>query len=248
MQARLFFLLLPVSFAWAFWQAPELNLAVRKTMGFNNGSQIQGSFRMEATGPADLASVAFFVDGAEIGTVTAAPFRINFRTEEYALGWHTLSATGQTSGGIALTSTEKRFRFLSSEEAWKSTQGIMIPMFVAIGLAMLIGIGIQFISVGQRPSSLPLGAPRHYGVMGGAVCPRCRRPYARHWWAPNLAFQKLDRCDHCGKWSLVGRASPTELAAAEAAELEQAAALRPAPPPGDRLKQQLDDARFLDEG
>lgn len=233
-------------------QTPGLILSVRKSMGFNNGSQIQGSFRLEASGPADLASVTFKIDGTELGTATAAPFVVNFRTDDYAPGWHALSAVGQTRAGATLTSDSKRFNFLTSEEAWRAMQSLIVPLLGAVGIAMLVGVGIQFAaSLGGKKASLPLGAPRHYGVWGGAVCPKCGRAGARHWWGLNISFTgKFDRCDHCRKWSLMRSASPAELAAAEVAELAQARAAAPMPeaPPGERFKQQLDESRFMDDG
>jgi Zn ribbon nucleic-acid-binding protein len=217
-------------------------------MGFNNGGQIQGSFRMEAAGPADLASVTFQIDQSVVATVTAPPFGVNFRTDDYAPGWHSLSAVGQTASGAVLTAQPRRFQFPSSTEARQATQGILIPMFSAIALALLIGVGIQFAAAAWRPrSSLPLGAPRAFGLLGGAVCPKCGRPFPIHWWSMRLVVARFERCDHCGHWGLVRRASPAELAAAEAAEADTAL---PAPPergPGERLKRQLDDSRFMDD-
>ena len=60
---------------------------------------------------------------------------------------------------------------------------------------------------------------------------------------------KLDRCPHCGKWSVVRRATPAELSAAEAAELAAAKAEQ-AETPGlseeERLRQELEDSRYQD--
>ena len=52
-------------------------------------------------------------------------------------------------------------------------------------------------------------------VAGGAVCPRGKMPYSRHTLSPNIVVGKLERCPHCGKWAIVRRATPTELAEAE---------------------------------
>jgi hypothetical protein len=41
-------------------------------------------------------------------------------------------------------------------------------------------------------------------------------PLARHFLAPNIGLKKLERCPHCGRWSLVSRASAEDLVAAEA--------------------------------
>jgi hypothetical protein len=235
------------SFLFLSAQAPELTLAVQKTMGLNNGSQIQGSFRMEASGPADLTAVTFKVDDTVLATVTAAPFRAKFNTEAYAPGWHTLSATGITAGGVTLASPAKKFQFLTSAEAWRVTQGIIIPVFGAIGLAMLIGVGIQFApALWGKKRSLPLGVPRDYGLLGGTVCPQCGWPFPLHWWSVRVVVGRLERCERCGKWSVVRRASPSALAAAEAAAAGPAPAAAE-PPPAEKLKRQLDDSRFTDE-
>ena len=114
-------LALPV---WA--QAAELQLSVRKNIGYNNGSQIQGSFRVAASGPANLASVEFTLDGVALGTVDAAPFQIDFDTAAYAVGWHTLGATGQTADGQTLRAVDKRYEFVSASQAWASVQKIII--------------------------------------------------------------------------------------------------------------------------
>lgn len=54
-----------------------------------------------------------------------------------------------------------------------------------------------------------------YGLLGAAVCRRCGKPFGRRWWAPNVLVGKLQRCPHCGAWSIVRRATPEELARAE---------------------------------
>ena len=51
-----------------------LQLTVHKTFGFDNGSQIQGSFRLDASGPANLASVTFT---AAIGSPQPSRSRIS---------------------------------------------------------------------------------------------------------------------------------------------------------------------------
>ena len=81
------------------------------------------------------------------------------------------------------------------------------------------------------------------------MCPKCGRPFALHWWSFHVGFQKFDRCDHCGKWSRVGRSSREKLAEAEMAEQESAPAHTPAPEPSAeaKLKRQLDESRFTDE-
>lgn len=85
-----------------------------------------------------------------------------------------------------------------------------------------------------------------YGVVGGAVCPRCKLPYSRRVLSPNLLIGKLERCPHCGKIAIVRRASLADLEAAEARlpAQDQAAAPHPKEDHSDNLRQQLEDSRF----
>ena len=53
--------------------------------------------------------------------------------------------------------------------------------------------------------------PHRLQEYGTAVCPTCGKPFARHLWAPNLGVGKFDRCPHCKKWSMVGRATPDQV-------------------------------------
>ena len=83
--------------AWA--QTDELVLAVRRNFGYGGGSQIQGNFRLEATGPANLIRVTFKIDDTVVATDDQPPFRVDFNTDDYPLGWHDLTAAGETSDG-----------------------------------------------------------------------------------------------------------------------------------------------------
>lgn len=231
---------------WA--QDEELQLSVRRNVGYGGGSQIQGSFRMEATGPANLTSVTFKIDELEIAMLTQPPFRIDFSTEDYAPGWHNLNAVGQTGDGRTLVSQTRRFEFLSAEQAWQATQGIIIPMVSIIGVILILAMGVPMVlTFTGKKSNLPLGAPRTYGLLGGAICPKCGRPFGLHWWAFNINFiGKFDRCDHCGRWSLVRRVSGERLAEAEAAELRQAQPETPITGEDveEKRRRQLDDTRY----
>ncbi len=237
-----------IPLAWA--QDTELTLSVRRNVGYSGGGQIRGSFRMEVTGPDNLTSVTFKVDGAEVGAVTAPPFKINFETTDYALGWHDLSAVGQTADGRTLASNVRRFEFVSSEEEWAAARSIMLPVFGLVGVILIFAFGVPILlTLTAKKTTVPLGAPRKYGLMGGTICPRCRRPFAIHWWGLNATVGKFDRCDHCGKWSFVRRVSMDKLRQAETAELKMAQPETPIAEqsPEEKLKQQLDDSRFFDD-
>ncbi|MBM4423025.1 MAG: hypothetical protein FJ030_06480 [Chloroflexi bacterium] len=232
-------------------ESDELTLAIHRDFGYGGGSQIQGLFTLEATGPSDLASVTFMIDDIVIGEATSPPFKLQFDTDKYPAGWHDLIAVGATAEGRRLTSQTRRFEFVSPDFVWKQMSSIFATVGGFVLALMLIGMAIQFApSLLGKKRGAPFGAARNYGWLGGAICPKCKRPFAIHWWSFNAGFfRKFDRCDHCGKWSIVSRASREQLAAAEAAEL---AASQPEPPISElsleeKLKRQLDDSRYIDE-
>jgi len=245
----LFLLLFLFLFAPGLWaQASELTLSVRRNVGYNGGAQIQGSFRMEASGPENLTSVTFKVDETVVGTVAQSPFKINFNTDDYGLGWHDLTATAQTADGRTLVAETRHLEFVSEAKSWKAAGQIAGPMLGLLGGLVVVGLLMALVPTltGKR-SNLPLGVARNYGLLGGGLCSKCQRPFALHWWALNASLVgKFDRCDHCGKWGVVRRASPEQLRAAEAAELQQAQPDAPLPEmsPAEKLKRQLDDSRF----
>lgn len=243
-----FVCLLSASAAFA-QDAPELELFIRRTFGYSGGSQIQGSFRAEASGPAELVSVTFRIDGNVLGVDSEAPFSVDFDTDAYAAGWHTFTADGELSDGRVLPSNERRFEFVTAEASWQAAFGIMVPLFSVLGLVLALGVGISLIQTRHnKKNPVPLGATRRYGLMGGTICPKCGRPFSRHWWGLNAGLGKFDRCDHCGKWSLVRALPLDELRAAEAAELKlaQAGAAPAELSDAERLRRQLDESRYLD--
>jgi DNA-directed RNA polymerase subunit RPC12/RpoP len=115
---------------------------------------------------------------------------------------------------------------------------------IAVGLS----VGVPIIFSRGKKGSLPLGAPRSYGIHGGAICPKCSRPFSRHIYGLNLGTHKYDRCPYCGKWSLGRRASKAELEAAEAAELAagQEGVFQPQTSAEESLRRDLEESRFED--
>jgi len=238
---------------WA--QEDGLTISVRKQFGYNLGSQIQGTFLIRVRGPEDLSAVTFLLDGELLGEVAAAPFEFSFTTGDYAPGWHQVTAVGKTMDGRTLTARTLNFQFVSSEDARRGTMAILVPVLVltviitvASGLFPLLG-GRKKGSPAYDPASYTSGEPRHYGVLGGVICPKCKRPFGMHWWGLNLTLVgKYDRCPHCGKWSMVRRASREALMEVEAAEHAAHTASTPQPPLNAeaKLREQLDDSRFTD--
>jgi len=238
---------------WA--QEEGLSISVSKQFGYNMGSQIQGTFKIRVRGPDDLAVVTFLLDGESLGEATAAPFDWSFKTDEYAPGWHEITAVGKTSGGQTLTTRTLSFQFVSADAAGKGMIQIIVPILVLVVIAT-VATGLFPMLSGRRKPSTPYdptsytpSEPRSYGLLGAALCPKCGHPFGMHWWGLNISLVgKYDRCPHCGKWSMVRRATREALSEAEAAEYADhtAATPRPTLSTGEKLREQLDDSRFTD--
>ncbi|MDW8325247.1 MAG: hypothetical protein RMK99_01670 [Anaerolineales bacterium] len=229
-------------------QDEELTLYVRRNFGYSSGSQIQGNFRLEVEGPANLVSVTYFIDDEVLAVTTEPPFRVDFVTDSYPNGWHTLKAMGQTADGRTLVSNTRRFEFVPASVGLEAAGRITIFIFAGVAVVILIVLAVQALVLGRNRTALPPGAARNYGLFGGAVCPRCGRPFPLHLWGLNVGAGRFDRCDHCGKWSVVRRASPEALRAAEAAELAQS---RPETSfaesdPEERLRRKLDETKYTE--
>lgn len=233
---------------WLLWgglatgaaaQDTELTLYVRRNFGYGGGSQIQGNFRLEVEGPADLASVTYLIDGDVLATTSAAPFRVDFDTDTYPHGWHELTATGTLRDGRVLVSNTRRFEFVAAEVGWQAAGQMGGTLILGVGAVFALVFVVQAFVFGRS------GARRGYGWLGGAICPRCGRAFGIHLWSLNAVGARFDRCDHCGGWSLVRRASPEALAAAEVADAPEAVVAEP-----DRAGQrerQLEETRYVDE-
>ena len=231
------------------FQEDQLQIRLRKSWGYSSGTgKIQGTFTIISSGPDDLSRVVFYIDDQFLGEVTEEPFDFQFSTDNYSLGPHRLYALGSTSGEIELSSNILQVEIVSSEEGWQAAIDIIIPLVVlilgAVGLALLVPL----IFTRGRKEQLPLGAPRNYGHYGGAICPKCKRPFSRHIYGLNLGLHKYDRCPYCGKWSLVRRASREELEAAEAAEIQaaQEGVFEPEKSEEQELRKNIEDSRFED--
>jgi hypothetical protein len=199
------FLAGPAQLVGAQEAEPQLELGLSRDFGYGSGLQIQGRFSYRVSGPDDLVRVQFLLDDEVIGEDTEPPFRLRFQTGDYELGWHTLSAVGYTAGGSELRSETIQRNFVSGQTS----------LYIVIAAVVLV---VAFRAVSHFLTRDRSGGQQRkgYGMYGGAVCPKCGRPFSRHWWSPGLLVGRLDRCPHCGKWSLVGRATPQMLASAEA--------------------------------
>ncbi len=251
MRTSLLLLFCALSFAFAapaFAQDDaELKLRLSRTFGYSSGAgDIQGLFTIYVAGPEDLVKVTFYLDEEAMGEVAQPPFELRFNTDNYPLGVHTISAIGLTSAGREVRSNELRVKFVTAEEGFQAGARIVLPLLGVAFAAIIFSSLLAFWGSGKL-KQLPLGAPRNYGVAGGAICVRCGRPFPRHFFSLNLLIGKLERCPFCGKWAIVAAVPLEKLRAAEQAELEGAQSVMTAPlSEGEALRKELDNSRYID--
>ena len=226
---------------WAWAQTDDLTLSLSRSWGYGGPKgRIQGTFTFHVRGPDDLTSVAFYIDDQKIGELHAPPWKLRFQTDDYPLGEHRLYAIGTTRDGRTLRSNVLIRTFVPKSEGWRLALAIAIPIIL---LTILIPALLYWIDRRRQPGKYT----GYSGPFGGAICPHCGCPFARHWWGLNFGSKKYDRCPHCGKWSLVGRASPEALrAAAMACGLESPpeTPASSAPKHPSDWKQRLEDSRY----
>ena len=230
-------------------QEEPLLIRLKRDWGYSSGTgKVQGTFTIRSSGPDDLSRVVFYLDDQILGEVNEPPYNLQFKTDDYPLGVHQIHAAGYTDTGAKLSSNVIQVEFVTAGEGMDFVKNIILPIGVIILIAMGLSVGIPLITGRGKKEILPPGAPRNYGYYGGAICPKCDRPFSRHIYGLNLGTHKFDRCPYCGKWSLVRRASKDELDAAEAAQIDsaQAGAFRPDISEKDQLRQQLDESRYED--
>ncbi len=232
-------------------QEDELRLNIRKSFGYSSGFasgkvKLQGLMSLTASGPQDLQRVVFYLDDTILGEDREPPFKLNFNTDSYPLGSHTLVAIGFTSGGEELRSNEVIAEFVSAEEGWQDALRIVGPLLVGVFGILLLSFLVPTLLGRGKKSHIPLGTEQKYGLSGGSICPRCKRPFPLHFFGLNLLTHKLDRCPHCGKWSLVRPLPLSQLRAAEQAELAMAEEAPQVASASDeeKLKKELEDSRF----
>jgi DNA-directed RNA polymerase subunit RPC12/RpoP len=231
------------------FQEEQLQIRMSRNWGFSSGTgRIQGTFTIVASGPEDLTQVVFYIDDQIIGEVDESPFDHRFVTDDYPLGSHQISAIGTTASGDELVSNLVQLEFVSADQGWQAAGNIIIPLVVVILAAIGLAVIVPLIFTRGKKEQLPPGAPRSYGYYGGAICPKCSRPFSRHIYGLNLGLHKYDRCPYCGKWSLVKRASKEELEAAEAAEIAaaQEGIFEPQISEEETFRRDLEDSRFED--
>lgn len=229
----------------ALAQSDELDISFSRDFGYSSGGgDIQGLFSIKVSGPDTLTKVAFYIDDTMIGEDVEAPFKLQFNTDNYSLGEHAVYAVGTTSDGNELKTEVVHANFVSASEGTKTAVRILIPVLGLVVVALILAAVVPIIT-GRKTIPLEPGTPRNY-PMGGAICPKCERPFAIHLYGVNLGLGKFDRCPYCGKWSMVRRQPLQALRAAEEAEFERAQEIGSVQgmTKEEKLKKQLEDSKF----
>jgi hypothetical protein len=222
-----------------------LVLSLSRDFGYSSGTgKIQGRFSMKVEGPEDLVRVAFYIDEQLVGEDDQPPYRYQFNTSSFAQGVHTIYVVGYTHGGEELHSNQQIREFVAAGQVWR----IVMPVLVIVLGISVVGFLISSLAARSGKNAVPPGQPRTYSPLGGAICPRCRRPFSFHIYSVSLVIGRLDHCPHCGKWSFLRRKSLAQLQAAEAAELDGVE--NKTSPVGmteeERKKRDLEDSRYQD--
>ncbi|MEJ2512374.1 MAG: Ig-like domain-containing protein [Anaerolineales bacterium] len=234
-------LVVPVS---AQQESPDLEIKLNRDFGYGGfGGEIQGTFSIRAEGPETLAEVSFYMDETLLGKDAESPFALQFNTDNYPPGQHKYHAVGVLDDGSEIRSNEITAKVLSEEDSMSRTLNIVGPILGIALIGILLGAVVPAL-MGKKGKPGKIG---EYSMAGGTVCPRCSFPYSRHTFSPNMIFGKLERCPHCGKWSIRPRASQADLVAAE----ERLRASQEEQPeieidPQDSLRRALDDSRYDD--
>jgi hypothetical protein len=118
-----------------------LQLSAKRMFGLGIGSMVYTRMVLNVSGPTDLKSVTFLMDGQVMAEVQTPPFKHSFHTKDFPGGWHELSAQGLTESGAPVRSNVLRFRFLSQTEAYRDLAYILIPLSLVALASVLIRLG-----------------------------------------------------------------------------------------------------------
>ncbi len=170
----------------AFAQATDqLQLGLSRDFGYGGfGNDIQGLFSMKIKNPPqNLVSVEFFIDTTLVGTDAESPFAVQFNTDSYSLGEHSLHAVGTLSDGSSIESNTITSQFVAAGAGTQSILKFVLPILGLVVIMVVVSFVLPLILSKGKLSAIPLGTPRKYGIGGGAICPKCNRPFPlRLWW------------------------------------------------------------------
>jgi hypothetical protein len=231
--------------ATALAQSATLGLHLSRDWGYGGfNGDIQGNFTIEASGVPNVTRVEFLIDDTKLGEATQAPFRLQFVTDNYPAGRHTLHAIGYLADGSTVPSETINSLFLSSAEASQSTASIIVPILVIVFGGMLVAALVPILLI-PKSRRQGMGSPFQY-VFGGGFCPKCGQPFRFHIYGIKFGFAKWDRCPNCGKWSMVPHASLDALIEAERAKQASPDEANPSLAEKTTLQKELDDSKYQD--
>lgn len=208
-------------------ESPLYRLNVNRDFGYGNGADIKGMFSLRIVGSDDLVSVTYLIDGEPMAVVNESPYTFQFNTSQYPFGVHELTAEVTNNVGKVFTTPARHMNFVSAEQQAAGMKNIVGPILVGlVGIMIIIGLAQSLMMRKRNPDGIPLGTERNYGFAGGSICGHCGRPTPRHIWGINIVVGKFDRCENCGKWSVM-RAVPYEIL--RAAEITEKASVSEKP-------------------
>ena len=182
-------------------QSEELNLILSRDFGSGGfNGDIQGTFRVEASGPASLERVQFFLDETLLGEDTEAFLAIQFVTDNYPTGAHVFSAVGFTTDGKQISAETISAVFMSKEEGSAAALKVIVPILVLVIVIKAISARSSMTDV-RKGKKEPAGAPRSY-AFGGGICPKCQRPFGFQLLGINMLVGEIDALPPSGKWIL----------------------------------------------
>jgi len=230
-----------LSFSAVMAQESPFTLRMVRDWGYGNGTDINGRMSLSVKGDqAQIQQVTFFIDGEVMASVTSAPFKLQFDTNNFDPGLHRLTAEVKTIAGETYTTNGLVSNFVEKGAANQSTLKILL----LVGGIVAVSMGIQFLmqkNANKNPKYDENGRIQ-YGVWGAAVCPSCGQPFNRSFLGINLVGVRLERCPHCGKLVAARRASPLEIERAN----QKTQPEEPQKFVEKLEKDDLDESRFVD--
>jgi len=230
-----------LSFSAVMAQESPFTLRMVRDWGYGNGTDINGRMSLSVKGDqAQIQQVTFFIDGEVMASVTSAPFKLQFDTNNFESGMHRLTAEVKTIAGETYTTNGLVSNFVEKGAANQSTLKILL----LVGGIVAISMGIQFLmqkNANKNPKYDENGRIQ-YGVWGAAVCPSCGQPFNRSFLGINLVGVRLERCPHCGRLVAARRASPLEIERAN----QKTQPEEPQKCVEKLEKDDLDESRFVD--
>ena len=234
-----------LSFSAVMAQESPFTLRMVRDWGYGNGTDINGRMSLSVKGDqAQIQQVTFFIDGEVMASVTSAPFKLQFDTNNFESGMHRLTAEVKTIAGETYTTNGLVSNFVEKGAANQSTLKILL----LVGGIVAVSMGIQFLmqkNANKNPKYDKNGRIQ-YGVWGAAVCPSCGQPFNRSFLGINLVGVRLERCPHCGKFVPTRRATPEQLDAAERRFRAVPDEQPPAKSDQEKKQESYDDSKYME--